>query len=122
MPYVFYKVIHLLGVLMIVLSLGAVLQHAISGGTRATNPWRKIIGITHGVGLVLVLVAGFGLLARLGLSWPFPGWVIAKLLIWLILGGLTALAARSPASSKGLWWVVLILGGVAAWLAGSKPF
>jgi hypothetical protein len=117
-----YKVIHLLGILMLFLSFGGLITHAINGGTKATNTWRTPVAITHGIGLLLALVGGFGLLARFGIGWPWPGWVIAKLIIWLIFAAVVGMAARRPTMGKTLWWLLLILGGIAAYLAGAKPF
>ncbi len=120
--YPVYKVMHLLGIFMVFLSLGGVLLWFGSGGSR-DHSWRKRIAITHGVGLLLVLVGGFGLLARLGIAHGgLPGWIWAKLGIWTILGGVIALAPRIPKLTQPIWWAVLLLGGTAAWLAGSKPF
>ncbi|ETX02677.1 MAG: membrane protein [Candidatus Entotheonella factor] len=122
MPYEFYKVIHLLGIFMIMISLGGVTTYALNGGNKANNVFRKGLGITHGIGLVLVLVAGFGLLARIGVSWPWPGWVLVKLIIWLIFGAFTAVAYRMGSKGQGLWYVMIVLGGLAAYLAVLKPF
>ncbi|ETX04168.1 hypothetical protein [Candidatus Entotheonella palauensis] len=122
MPYTFYKVIHLIGIFMIMISLGGVTTYALNGGDKAGNVFRKGLGITHGIGLVLVLVAGFGLLARIGVSWPWPGWVYIKVIIWLIFGGLSAVAYRMGSKGQGLWYVMIVLGGLAAYLAVYKPF
>lgn len=120
--YSVYKVIHLVGIFMVLLSLGGALLWFGSGGARS-HSWRKHIALTHGVGLLLALVGGFGLLARLGIvHGGLPGWIWAKLGIWLVLGATLAAAPRVPKIARPLWWIVLILGGAAAWLAGSKPF
>jgi hypothetical protein len=116
-----YKNMHLLGVFMVLVALGGVLLHHMLGGPR-DHPWRKPVAITHGIGLLLVLLGGFGMLARLGIHWPWPGWVFAKLVIWVILGGISALVARSRALAQPLWWVTIILAGLAAYLAINKPF
>lgn len=122
MPYAVYKIIHLLGILMLFLAYGGVILHAINGGTKATNTWRKTAAITHGLGLLLALVGGFGLLAKIGISWPWPGWVIVKIVIWLLFAAVVGVATRSAAVGKGLWWLLLLLGALAAYMAGVKPF
>ncbi len=122
MPYAFYKIIHLVGIFMIMISLGGVTAYAINGGDKASNTFRKGLGVTHGIGLVLVLVAGFGLLARIGVSWPWPGWVYVKVIIWLIFGVFTAVAYRMGSKGTSLWYVMIVLGGLAAYLAVVKPF
>lgn len=58
LSYSVYKVIHLLGVLMVFLSLGGITMHSINGGGR-DHSWRKPVAITHGIGLLLALVGGF---------------------------------------------------------------
>ena len=84
--YSIYKIVHLLGVMMVFLSLGGVIMHAINGGEKE-HSWRKPVAITHGIGLLLALVGGFGLLARLGvMHGTLPGWVLAKLGIWFVFG------------------------------------
>ena len=115
-----YKIIHFLGIIMLFMSLGGVLMVSISGGEESRKS-RKLLRINHGVGLLLILLGGFGMLARLGILWPLPGWVIAKILIWLMLGGLIALVLQSDLS-KLIWVMIILLGTVAAYLAIMKPF
>ena len=77
----------------------------------------------HGVGLLVALVGGFGLVARLQLEQGMMApWVIAKLFIWLALGGVIALVNRKQDKAK-LWSIVIIiLGATAAYIARTKPF
>lgn len=118
--YAVYKVVHLVGVLMVFLALGGVTTNAINGGSK-NHSWRKPIAITHGVGLFFSLVGGFGLLARLGtIHGELPGWVIAKLGIWIIFSVLIVVASRKPSWAKPIWPLIIILGATAAYLAGSK--
>ena len=117
-----YKLVHLIGIIMLFVSLGGVLLHALNDGTKADNRWRKQVGITHGVGLFLVLLGGFGMLARLSIGWPWPGWVLTKVVIWVVLGGFTAVIYKMGAQGKVLWYVVILLGALAAYLAIMKPF
>jgi hypothetical protein len=115
-----YKVIHILGVLFVFASLGALIlasQDGLGGNGR------KLAGITHGIALLVVLIAGFGAMARLGMPNPahWPLWVWIKALIWLILGGIIVLIRRAPQLSTLLWWLLPLLGGIAAWAAIYKP-
>lgn len=118
---VLYKNLHLIGVFMILVALGGLILHQINAATRE-QVWRKPVAITHGIGMVLVLVTGFGMLARLGIFWPWPGWVVGKIIIWLVLGILVAVIGRSPALAKPLWWITIALAALAAYLALYKPF
>ena len=118
-----YKLVHLLGVIALFLALGGLTFHAASGGTRSEGA-RKLVAITHGLALFLVLLGGFGLLARLGdmhgTGWP--GWVWTKLVIWLVLGAALAIPYRKPELAKPLWIFLPLLGGLAAYMAIYKPF
>jgi hypothetical protein len=121
MSYQAYKVIHILGVLFVFAALGALMLASREGVERGGG--RKLAGITHGIALLLVLVAGFGTLARLGLGSPanWPLWVWIKLAIWLVLGGIIVLIRRAPQLGTLLWWLLPLLGGIAAWAAIFKP-
>jgi hypothetical protein len=121
LSFIFYKNLHLIGVFMLFVALGGLMLHQINAATRE-NRWRKPVAITHGLGLLLVLVGGFGMLARLDMSWPWPGWVIAKIVIWIIFGALIAVVGRAPSLAKALWWITIVLGAAAAYLALNKPF
>jgi hypothetical protein len=116
-----YKNLHLIGAFMILMALGGAILQQIHAVPRAQT-WRRPLAITHGIGMVLVLVGGFGMLARLGIFWPWPGWVIGKIIIWLVLGVLIAVIGRAPALAKPLWWMTIALAAIAAYLALNKPF
>jgi hypothetical protein len=45
-----------------------------------------------------------------------------KLIIWLVLGGVTGLIYKLGPTGKGLWYVVILLGVIAAYMAIFKPF
>lgn len=120
--YTAYKVLHVFGVVLTFTILGGLALHAANGGSKESNTSRKLTGVLHGAGLLLILVSGFGVLARLGLTGGFPGWVWAKLALWLVIGGSAALFGRSPALSRQLLWILPLLAGIGAWLAIYKPF
>ncbi|HEX9667325.1 MAG TPA: SirB2 family protein [Thermodesulfobacteriota bacterium] len=115
MSYETYKLIHLLSVIFLFLSLGGYLMLS----SNKTLVSRKLIAITHGISVIVILVAGFGLLARLGFSsfqsWPL--WVWVKLVIWLILAVIIILIRRMPELRISLWFIIPILGGIAAYMA-----
>lgn len=118
MSYNFYKVLHVFAALLIFFSMGGAIMRSIAADTKETT--KRLVGITNGVGLLLSLFAGFGLLAKLGLG--FPGWAMAKLGIWLLIGGSTAIVNRKPELGQLLWFVILLLGVLAVFLAVVKPF
>ena len=116
-PYEAYKVMHYLGMFMTFFALGALYLRASTGN----NSGKKFLMTLHGLGLFLVLLAGFGLLARLGMVSGLPQWVLIKLVIWLIFGALAPLFLRKAAWASFLWLVTLLLGFTAAYLAVYKP-
>ncbi|MDP2310709.1 MAG: hypothetical protein Q8P18_32125 [Pseudomonadota bacterium] len=122
MPYEVYKILHIIGLVAIWASLGGTEVHVLNGGTRATNKVRTLVSATHGVGLMLMLVGGFGMLARLGLTSDMPGWVMAKIVLWLVVGGLLAVPLRIPALARPLWFAMPFFAALGAWLALTKPF
>jgi hypothetical protein len=116
-----YRVIHILAIMLLFTALGGLLLAARAGVTTGVS--RKLAGMTHGLALVLLLVSGFGALAKLGLSNPgiWPVWLWLKLLIWILFGGVTVLIRRAPRSTELLWWVLPLVGALAAYLALFKP-
>ncbi len=119
--YATYKILHLFGLFMMFTALGGASVHAASGGERSASS-RRIVGILHGVGATLSLVAGFGVLARLDLTAGLPGWVLAKLALWLIVVGLIVLPYRSKSAATAMAYALPVLGLIGAYLAIGKPF
>lgn len=122
MSLLFYKVLHLLGLFLLFGSLGGVALVAVQGGTKASLQGRRLVYATHGIGLLLVLVSGFGMLARLGITSGLPGWVHAKLLIWVLVAASITLPLRFRGAAIPAWFLLPLLGATAGWLALFKPF
>lgn len=123
MSFGFYKVLHIIGALLLFMSLGGALMHAFRGETKDKNPFKGLLAATHGIAMLILLVAGFGAAGKGGFfANGMPGWVIAKLVVWFFFGGVLAAIGRKPQSSRPLWILLPILGGVAVWLAVNKPF
>lgn len=115
-----YKVLHLSGVFLVLLSLGSLIAIGALGDSAAR--WKRLFSALNGIGLLLIVVAGFGLLARLGASWPWQGWVFVKLLIWLFFGASLTLVDRLKERALVLWWAALAAAICAAYLGVFKPF
>ena len=118
MSYQTYTVIHVVGVIFLFSALGALAGTA--GSTHSVL--RRTASIAHGVALALIFVAGFGLLARLGFLGSIPAWAWAKRTLWAALGAVVVPLKRRPEWAPLLWVAMPVLGGVAAWLAITKPF
>ena len=123
MPYPIYKLIHLLGIFTVLVILAAACMHTVRGGTRELNPHRKLMGAAHGIASFLILLGGFGMLARLGIvQGGLPSWIIAKLFIWTLVSGAIALVYRGPGMARALLIALPILATLAGYLALYKPF
>ena len=119
MSYEVFKILHITGVIMVFVAVGAALMKARLNDASAPA-FKKEIGITHGAGLLLVLISGFGILIKLGLA--IKGWVVVKFVIWLFFGGVTVIAALKRESAKSLWFICIVVGMIAAYMAILKPF
>ena len=121
MSYPLFKVVHLLGVFIILMAMGGLIVLG-TADEETRSRWRRLAVLTNGIGLLLAFIGGFGLLGILEISFMWPGWVVFKMLIWLILGGAISLALRVPRLSMPLWWGSILLAGIATYLANFKPF
>lgn len=115
MPYTTYGILHLIGVFGVLLSLGA----AAALGSNVDAAARRRSAILHGGGLLLIIVAGFAMLAKGNLG--FPGWAIAKLVIFLLVGMLPMIMRKRNAPWP-MTLLALALVTLAAWLAHYRPF
>lgn len=123
MPYYAYRLIHLFGVFALLVTLGAAAMHGLKGGNRKDNPWRIQVGTAHGVALFLILLGGFGMLARLELAQGgLPNWIYIKLVIWLLFGGALTAAYKGKTAALQVLIFTPILGLLAAMTAAFKPF
>ncbi|MEZ5324509.1 MAG: hypothetical protein R3F19_05555 [Verrucomicrobiales bacterium] len=107
MSLIFYKILHLTGVIFLFLGLASVLM-------PKDTPNRKIGLIFHGLGLVLLFIAGFGLIAKLQLG--FPWWVVVKLVLWLAFGIMPLIGKRGLLPVPAAWLLAAICGTAAVWL------
>ncbi|NNE70365.1 MAG: hypothetical protein HKN29_08365 [Rhodothermales bacterium] len=118
MPLELYKFLHLVGLILLFAAMGG---SVITAGT-ANTAWRKMHGMMHGIGAFLLLLGGFGMLAKLQIIASWPGWVWGKLVIWVLLGAAPFLLKKVPEKARALLFGMVLLGVVAAYLALYKPF
>jgi uncharacterized membrane protein len=105
--------------MMLFLGYGALLARSMSGSDDAGV--KKLGSITSGIGLLLMFIAGFALISKIGYSFTTP-WILIKLVIWIALGGLIALINRKPECAKGLWWALIGLGFLGSLMVYVRPF
>lgn len=116
-----YRTIHLAGLLTTFLAFGALATIAARGGEKRS----KLPAIGHGVGLFLVLLGGFGLLAvktKMGVIVGWPVWLILKLVLWTMLGAAVGIFKRKPEWTQATVAAGLAAGVVAVLLVTFKPF
>ena len=122
MSYEFYKVLHLAGIFMVISAVGAHLLNGFMGGSKQFAG-KKFVGMLHGLGLLIAFVAGFGLMARLGIfgsGWPV--WIALKMVVWLFLGVVILIPRYKPSWTKAVWLAVIAAGTFAVYLARYKPY
>ncbi len=52
-----YWYMHIFGIGLLMLAIGGVSLHAMSGGTKETSGGRRLTAVSHGLGLLLILTA-----------------------------------------------------------------
>ena len=119
----FYKILHIVGIIAVFGSLFAVL--ALSNSESGLSKKSKSLYFAlHGIGLLIVLIAGFGMLARMQMmtmsEWPL--WVWIKLGIWLLLGAAIVIAKKRAHLEGALILFFISIAMTAATLAIIKPF
>src|SRR5215207_40641 len=123
MPYTIYKLMHFLGIFMLIAAFAATSMHVLRGGTRADNPYRRVLGVVHGIAAALILTGGFGMLARMGvMHGGLPNWIYVKLGIWFVLAGAMVVPYLGPRYARTILVAVPVLAVLAAATALYKPF
>lgn len=123
LPYAFYKIVHILGIALVLVSLGGFAVHALNGGAKGENQARRLLIAMHGAGALFVLVGGFGLLARINFSHgsAFPLWLWVKLGVWALVAALVMLPYRMPRAARPMVIALPLLAMTAAIMAVYKP-
>lgn len=112
-----YKVIHLLAIFLLVCGLGGLWAMAAAAQDESRRAARKLVLANHGIAMFLILFAGFGMLARLGITGSWPLWIWIKIAIWVVLGALPVLLRRADKPAGAMLLLTPILAAIAAWAA-----
>lgn len=114
MSYQFYKILHVTSIIALFTSLSA--------AAFVAADKRKVWAAVHGVSSLLVLVAGFGLLAKGGfMQGGFPAWTYIKIGIWIALGAMPILLKRKSDLALPLLFVSILLAAIGSYTAVMKP-
>jgi hypothetical protein len=106
-----YHFLHLIGLIFVFIGFGGLLS---SEGAKKAMMW-------HGIGLVISLVSGFGMLAKMGIMGAMPPWVWIKIALWLVLGFLPVLAKRRVLAAPLVVLIAAVIGGVLGYIGYFKP-
>jgi hypothetical protein len=120
MDYTTLKIIHLTGLAMTFMGLAGILGSKMTGD--APRAQRLIFHFSYGLGLLALIVTGFALAGKLGIVQAPPGWLNAKLVIWLLAAASITLAVRFSRYAGVVLVFFVALVATAAWLAIDKPF
>ncbi len=114
----FYHYLHLIGLILVFIGFGGLFT---SDSAKKAMMW-------HGLGLFISLVSAFGMLSKMskGLPEGSPSlytqhWVIAKIVLWLVLGFLPVLAKRRVIAAPLVVLIAAIVGAALAYLGYFKP-
>lgn len=110
MPLPVYHILHLIAVMALFAGTGS----ALAGADNAAA--RKSGAILRGIALLLLIVTGFGMLAKLNIMKSIPLWALIKMVIWVIAAILPIFVKRKALSPGFAVFIALMLGGCAAWL------
>ena len=113
MSTTFYSVMHVISLLL--------LSGFTFGAFAAPTPERRRnSAILTGVLSLLVLVGGFGLLAKTNTGWEV--WVIVKLVCWLGISAMAGMVFRRPAKAPMLRALTILLFATAVTMVYVRPF
>ena len=93
MSYNFYSILHFTSLTALSLTLGAL--WGLYTHENYNKKIKTLLLAFHGIIMFLIFLAGFGLIAKIKLSWPWPSWIYAKLIIWLFLGAMPFFIKKS---------------------------
>lgn len=121
-----YRLIHYTGIFTLMFAFGSLFTSEKSS---------KAAAIGHGIGLLLILLGGFGMHAspigadglkykdayKAAYGTTFPTFLILKIVIWVAFGACIVLAKRRIIKGVAAWILIIALGLASSYLALSKP-
>lgn len=110
------RIYYLIHVLSIILLTGSVFYIAANPQKHKKKKYMSINGILS----VLALVGGFGLMAKLYGNDFSQGWVIVKIVAWLLITALAGMAFKKPKAFTIL--ALSITVAIAVFMVYFRPF
>ena len=108
-----FYILHVLSLFMLVGTMFAALANPV--------PERKrIMMMCSGVASLFVMLSGFGMLGMLKFGWP--GWVLVKIVCWLVLSALVAVPFRTAGKERALFGATVAVISLALVMVYLKPF
>lgn len=112
-----YKIIHLIGIFLVLSGIGGIWALMASRAAQSSPTLRRLLMTGHGLAMVLILIGGFGMLARLGIHGGWPAWIWIKLGIWLLVAVWPVVLRRIGSPAPVLFYLAPLLATIAAWAA-----
>ncbi len=116
MPAFAYQIFHVIHLVCLFLLTGYTFQ-ALANPDPAQ---RRSMMMRTGILSLLILIAGFGMAGIMKIG--FPGWLIVKLVCWLLLSALAGIAYRKPEARAQLTIALIVIISVAVIMVSMKPF
>ena len=113
MPVTFYHVLHLV-------SLFSLFGATFAAFASPVPERRKFLLAASGIASLLVLISGFGLLAKLQIG--FPVWIVVKIVCWFAVSGLAGIAFRRRELVRPLTVLTIVLSVAAVAMVYCRPF
>ena len=113
-PVTYYKILHVFALLVLTAWTFAAFANPVPENRRQAL-------IITGIASLLMLASGFGLVHRL-YNDHFPGWLIVKMVCWLVFTALAGLAYRRPQLRGKLSLLGFAALLIALVMVYAKPF
>jgi len=113
-PVVYYKILHVFSLLVLTAWTFAAFANPVPENRRRTL-------MVAGIATLLVLVSGFGMVHRIYAD-HFAGWLIVKMVCWLVFTMLAGIAYRRPHLRGTLAFVGFTALLIALVMVYAKPF
>lgn len=115
MPKEIYLYLHIVGLVLTAYTLGVAFYRS-SGQDK-----RKWPMMLNGIGILLILLGGFGMAAKMGFMTSFPVWMLIKIGLWVVLAGLPFFLRKAKTDPAIAGIVQIAILALAAYLGIFKP-